>query len=103
MITTPRTLEQLQNRPTSYEVVAKTEAGTVRLGFTERTTKRALLTVAQANGETLLGMIGDWDGEATHNRITGWTFGPVRVCLSGRTERDCTMENITASRTVNGS
>ena len=86
----PRTLADMQNRRTAYEVIARHEDGTeIRLGFTERHTKSVLLTIAQQNGESILAMLGDWDGEAVYSKSHGWTFGPVRVCFSGRTERDC--------------
>lgn len=92
MSTTPRTITQMKNRPTSYEVVVKTEAVEIRLGFTERKNKHGLLTQARWNGQTILPLIGDWDDEATYSKSQGWTFGPARVCFSGRTERDCTTE-----------
>lgn len=89
MRTEPRTLEQMALRPTAWEIVAKHENGQeIRLGFSERRTKRSLLSTAQANGETVLAMLGTWDGEATYSAATGWIFGPVAIRFSGRTERD---------------
>ena len=86
----PRTLTQMQHRLTSYEIVARHQDGReTRLGFSERTTKRALLAMAQAHSETLLEWLGSWDGEASYSKATGWQFGPLVVCFSGRTERDC--------------
>ena len=85
----PRTITQMQHRPTSYEVVAKHEDGReTRLAFTQRRTKSALLRIAQANSETILAMLGVWDGEATYTKAQGWTFGPCRIHYTGRTERD---------------
>lgn len=86
----PRTLTEMQNRLTAYEVVARHEDGREqRLAFSEKRTKRVLVDIAFANRETLLPMLGDWTGDdATYNKATGWTFGPVSVRFSGRTERD---------------
>ncbi len=85
----PRTLTQMQHRPTAYEVVVTRDNGQeTRLAFTERRTKQALLRIAQDNGQQILGMLGDWDGEATYSAKSGWTFGPVTIRFSGRTERD---------------
>lgn len=85
----PRTLAQMQNRPTSYEVVARREGnGDIRLAFTERHTKSVLLSIAQRHGDAVLAMLGDWDGDAKYSASHGWAFGPVRICFSGQTERD---------------
>ena len=88
--TLPRTLTQMHHRLTAYEVVMRCDGGIeTRLGFSERKTKSALLAIAQQNGEAVLSMLGDWNGDASYAKATGWTFGPVCVCFSGRTERDC--------------
>ncbi len=84
----PRTIAQMQFRPTSYEVVAKHNGEETRLAFTERRTKSALLRIAQANSETILAMLGAWNDEATYTKAQGWTFGPCRIHYTGRTERD---------------
>lgn len=84
----PRTITEMQFRPTSYEVVAKHIGEETRLAFTERRTKSALLRIAQANSETVLAMLGDWDGEAKYTKAQGWAFGPVSIHYTGRTERD---------------
>ena len=91
MRTEPRTLAEMQHRPTSYEVVAKCDDGPeTRLAFSQRNTKAVLLDIAFANRETLLELIGDgWDGETDYTRDCGWIFGPVSIRFSGRTERDC--------------
>ena len=89
----PRTLTQMQHRPTSYEVVAKHEDGQeIRLAFTERRTKRCLLHIHQSNGQKILDMLGQWDGIATYSSNSGWIFGPVSIRFSGRTERDLASE-----------
>lgn len=85
----PRTLAEMQRRATAYEVVARHENGTeTRLAFTERKTKSVLLRIAQSHGDAIIEMLGSWDGEARYSKSHGWQFGPVRVCFSGRTERD---------------
>ena len=84
----PRTIAQMQFRPTSYEVVATHNGAETRLAFTERHTKSALLRIAQTNSETVLAMLGDWDGEARYTKVQGWEFGPVSIRYSGKTERD---------------
>ena len=77
----------MARRLTAYEVVACHENGQeMHLAFTERHTKRVLLAIAQSNGNEILEMLGSWDGEVTYAKTTGWTFGPVSVCFSGRTE-----------------
>ena len=87
MITT-RTLEQMQNRPTSHQVVVIAGGVTTHLDFSVRKTKSVLLSMAQRHSETVLALLGDWDADAIYNAQHGWTFGPARVCFSGRTERD---------------
>ncbi len=89
MTTAPRTLVQMWNRPTAYEIVARHEDGDeIRLGFSERHTKSALLNaITDNNREAVLTMLGDWDDVAIYTKLAGWTFGPVRICF-GRTERE---------------
>lgn len=90
MRTEPRTLQAMHRRLTAYEVIAEHDNGTeTRLAFTERRTKAVLLSIAQSNSETVLEMLGSWDGEAVYSKSHGWTFGPVSILYSGRTERDC--------------
>ena len=84
----PRTIAQMQFRPTSYEVTVSHNGEETRLAFTERRTKSTLLRIAQGNSETILAMLGVWDGEATYTKAQGWTFGPVSIRYSGKTERD---------------
>ena len=88
MKSNPRTLEQMAHRLTAYEVIARHENGQeMHLAFTARHTKLVLLAIAQSNGNEILEMLGSWDGEVTYAKTTGWTFGPVSVRFSGRTER----------------
>lgn len=88
MTPSPRTLTQMQRRATSYEVGMTFQGQTTSLGFTERTTKSVLLKIAAQNGEEITRMLDNWDGAATYTKATGWTFGPVRIHFTGRTERD---------------
>lgn len=92
MTTTPRTLTQMQNRLTSYEVAVTAHGNTVPLGFTERKTRAVLLNLAQANGAAILAQLSGWDGDATYSKAQGWTFGPARIHFTGRTERDVASE-----------
>ncbi len=85
----PRSLEQMQFRRTAYEVVAVLPDGArERLCFTERRTKRALLSAAQSSADMILPHV-QGDPLASYSKATGWQFGDVRVCFSGATERDC--------------
>lgn len=88
----PRTLTQMQRRPTSYEVVVTANGETQRLAFTQRQTKANLLSICQANGDLVVSLMGDWDGDAQYSSTTGWTFGPARVHYSGKTEREIASE-----------
>lgn len=90
----PRTRTQMLNRQTSYEVVANTPDGRIRLGFLARVNKHTLLKVAQRpeNSSRLLHYMSDDDPSATYSRDNGWTLGPITIRLSGRTERDCANE-----------
>ncbi len=55
MTTAPRTLVQMWNRPTAYEIVARHEDGDeIRLGFSERHTKSALLNAITDNNREAL-------------------------------------------------
>ena len=83
MTATPRTLIEMQNYPTAYEVAINDRVVT----YSARKTKRALLEIAQQHGQEILGMLGDWDGEAIYKNGR-WMFGPVTVRFTGRTERD---------------
>ncbi len=88
MTFTPRTLTQMQRRATSYEVGMTFQGQTTRLEFTERTTRSVLLSIAQHHEEKILRLLGTWDGKAQYSSTTGWTFGPVRIHFTGKTERE---------------
>lgn len=87
----PRTLVQMHNRPTSYEIVAKSANKEVRLGFLVGVNKSNILDLARSNGAVILAMIDElspgWNDRATYT-AAGWQFGPVRIGKSGRTERE---------------
>ena len=89
-MTTPRTLTQMQNRPTSYEVVFVHNNEETRLGFTQRRTKKSLLNMAQENSELLLDKLSSeqLDKDWSYNKNTGLEFTGSFVRFSGRTERD---------------
>ncbi len=84
----PRTLTEMLHYGTSYEIALIANGYETRLGFTERKTRGTLLKVAQKNADQVLALLGGWDGDAAYSSTTGWTFGPARVCYTGRTERD---------------
>ena len=84
----PRTLTQMHRHLTAYEVAVTTNSETRLLGFSERTTKGALLSIARANSDLILRLLGRWDGQASYTKATGWTFGPARIHFTGKTERE---------------
>ncbi len=88
MTATPRTLTQMQRRATSYEVGMTFQGQTTRLEFTERTTRSVLLSIVRQHSEEILRLMGTWDGDAKYTKATGWTFGPVRIHFTGKTERE---------------
>lgn len=88
MTATPRTLTQMQNLPTSYEVAVTANGETTHLGFTERHTRGTLLNFVPVHGKFILTLLGDWDGDWTYAKATGVTLGPARVHFTGKTERD---------------
>ncbi len=92
MTASPRTLTQMQNYPTSYEVAVTANGTTTHLGFTERTTKIALLRMSQAHGEFIITLLGDWKGNWVYTKASGVTFGPVRVHFTGKSEREIASE-----------
>lgn len=97
----PRTLTQMQNRPTAYEVVMvvkraeKTE--TITLGFTARHTKSAIQSYVDVNAESIIQELGtDAPAIETYSQEAGYHFAhgsvDVDVRFSGRTERDVASE-----------
>lgn len=85
-----RTLEEMQNRPTAYEVAIDG----VPVAFTVRKTKAALLAIAREHGDAILAKPGAAEAVATYSKARGWEFGPVRVDFTGRTERDVCIEQM---------
>lgn len=89
---TPRSLVELQNRNTTYEVVAVVPGGPIRIGFTNRPSYRKFLTMAQKNAETLLPFVSETD-MVSYSQKNGLRLGEkVVIRLSGKTERECAME-----------
>lgn len=94
MRTTPRTLEQLHGRRTTYEVVAVLPIGThERLGFTSRPSRATLLRMAREASELILPHLTN-DDTITYSAAGGLRIGPVVVRKSGRTERECAVEEV---------
>ena len=82
---TPRTLTEMQNYPTAYEV----SVGGQVVAYTAQKTKKALLRIAQLNGEAILANFPDEeDIPASYSKAAGWTFGHIAVKFTGRTERE---------------
>lgn len=83
-----RTLTQMHRHATTYEVVAETPAGTLRLGFTMRPSASTFLKMARAHSEALLPHLTD-DDRTSYARKTGLVLGAkVRIRTTGRTERE---------------
>ena len=82
-----RTLTQMQNRPTSYEVAING----VPVAYTQRKTKHNLLKIAGEFSDMMLDLMDDWDGEAVYTNGQ-WAFGPAIIAFTGRTERDVASE-----------
>lgn len=89
----PRTLAEMSNRPTAYEVVLDDNGTLTRLGFTARRTNAVLVHFARAHGKEIIALldkrgIGDDDGQRPAKLV--WSLGKgVSVRFSGRTEREC--------------
>lgn len=86
----PRSVKAMHHRATAWEASVTARGQTIRLAFTQRRTKTALLGIAQDNSHLILSLLGDWDGTAHYSADMGWTFGPARVHFTGRTERELT-------------
>jgi hypothetical protein len=86
---TARKLNDLKYYRTRYEVIATDGTHTVRLGFSGRKTKRALLDFAQANGSDLIEKFNPTDDDTARYTRGVWDFGTFRVLFSGETERGC--------------
>jgi hypothetical protein len=86
-----RSRAAMHNRITCYEVIAELPGGAVlRLGFTARPSKMALLDMARKAGN--VEKIAPHVTEAMPAKYTargGWNLGAVKIRLSGRTEREC--------------
>lgn len=89
---TPRSLEQMQNRSTCYEVgvyVGKEQVDTI--AFVAKRTKMTLYKLAPEGGilKSLLTeeeMDMDWE----YSKDSGFTFGGrVSLRFTGKTEREC--------------
>lgn len=86
----PRTVRQMRNRPTSYEVGLydrATGAMLKRLAFTPRRTKGQLLSIACANSAAITAIEPDADTMTYTNG--SWCTARLRIAWTGNTERDC--------------
>lgn len=94
-----RTLEQMQNYGTSYEVIAVVDEKQIfPLEYTPRKTKSILLKIAQKYGNFLLQYVeGDPDVKYKKN---AWHFGNVVVKYSGKTERDIATDIAMKRKTI---
>lgn len=85
MTLTPRTITEMQNRPTCYEIAIN---GTP-VAFVSRRTKAMLLDVAVDNIDMLRELAEDHNAKDKYTKADGWLIGGnVRVCYTGYTERD---------------
>ncbi len=85
---TPRTLEQMQNYATRYEVAVSVNGETFVANYMVRKSRDALIAVARDNSEHLLNFINEGE-EWKYSRARGLEFNAnVRVYFTGRTERD---------------
>lgn len=85
----PRTRAEMHRRLTTYEVVAETPAGVIRLGFSHRTGRADLLRLARRHAAVLLPHVSETD-QVSYSMRDGLRLGArVVVRKSGRTERDC--------------
>ncbi len=84
--TEPRSLTDMIDRPTSYEVVLIYKGTTKRIGFSERKTRSALLNMARAANVADMLDAADLDTKCSYAKDFGWKFGSATVCF-GQTER----------------
>ena len=92
--TMPRTLEEMHNRQTRYEVAVTAKGQTFIANYMVRRCRDALIAVARDNNEFLLKALGDGpDLEWSYSMKNGLEFAPgVRVYYTGRTEGEARME-----------
>lgn len=87
MRTEPRTLEQLYNRRTSYEIVLTIHGESFRIGFSERKTRDVLISASRSVADVILPHVPE--GLEWRYRAGTITWAPgVTVGFSGRTERE---------------
>ena len=88
----PRTIAQMKNLPTTYEIIMVVADVSEQVAFTARKTKGNLLANAQRfankNEARMTNLLDGFDADGSYNANTGWTFGPVVFRYSGLTERD---------------
>lgn len=87
---TPRSLDDLHNRHTRYEVAIKIDGVSFVAGYMLAKSRSALIAVARDHSEQLLKALGNGpDQPWSYSMKNGLQFAPnVRVYYTGRTERD---------------
>lgn len=87
-----RTLTQMHRHATAYEIVAELPTGTIRLGFTIRPSARTFLRMAMDHREAIIPHIREED-DASYTAAGGLRLNEkVTIRKSGKTERDCAIE-----------
>lgn len=89
----PRTATQLYNRPTFYEIVAKSDSKKLRVAFTARKTRSSLASNLQGNTDALMAEFGIPATAAVSYKkargfVISWEGGEVALGFSGQTERE---------------
>jgi len=81
----PRTLAQMQNRITAYEIAVNEQV----VAYTSRKTKRCLYENIFKNLPLIRSLAENPGAPDKYSKDDGWTIGGnVRVYFTGRTERD---------------
>lgn len=97
MTATPRTLTEMQNRPTAYEIAISVNGKTEIITYAQKTTERALRSTINAhmNDEREARITGamtesELNSEYTYSRALGRIYFAKNVWIgkTGRTERD---------------
>ena len=99
MNTEPRTLQDMQGKPTAYEIVVTSDLKPdykARIGFTAKVTKMMLFEMATAFAQTMepedmQALIGD-NALVTFTRKDGLRVGNMVISTTGRTEHTCRVE-----------
>jgi hypothetical protein len=97
MTATPRTLTEMQNRPTAYEIAVSVNGKSEVIAFAQKTTERALRATITANMNdereafiTAAMTAEELNADYAYNRELGRIYFAKNVWIgkTGRTERD---------------